>query len=151
VPTRTYTAAYCTLRVFGPDLDPSEVTKALELPPDHTHRGGDLHLQRSRRGRVVRYADYATGMWSMSSEAHVEGARLGSHVEWLLAEIEPKAEQWRALLAEGVEADLFCYSVGSTPDPPSLPKALRDRLETLGIVLDIDHYESGGTQFGERQ
>jgi hypothetical protein len=79
-------------------------------------------------------------MWSMSSEDWVDSPRLAVHLDWLLAEIEPKAEAVPSLIADGATVDVFCFSSGSTSMPPTLPKAIRDRAAALGIEIVIDHY-----------
>jgi hypothetical protein len=79
-------------------------------------------------------------MWSMSSERWVQSPRLATHIEWLLKELEPKAQEVREVLAEGVEGDIFCFSSGRSPHPPALPRTLRERAAALGLQIDIDHY-----------
>ena len=76
----------------------------------------------------------------MASKKWVQSPRLAVHIEWLLDELEPKADAIRSLLAEGIEADFFCFSSGSTTEPPSLPHAVRDRAAALRIEIVIDHY-----------
>jgi hypothetical protein len=76
----------------------------------------------------------------MSSKAWVDSPRLAVHIEWLLAELEPKAAEVRALVASGVEGDIFCYSLGRSTRAPSIPRRLRERAAALGLTIDIDHY-----------
>jgi hypothetical protein len=143
LPKRVYDRAYASVRFFGNSLDPLTVTLALRLPADHVHRDGEPRLRRTRKGRVVEYAPYRGGMWSMSSERWVSSPRLAVHVEWLLEQLEPKADTVATLRLGGAEADFYCFSSGSTPHPPSLPRVLRDRAAVLGIEIIIDHYSSG--------
>ena len=125
---------------MGERLDPLAVTLALRLPVDHMHRDGEPHLQRTKTGRVTEYASFHGGMWSMSSRKWVQSPRLAVHIDWLLRELEPKADAVRSWLVDGVEADFYCFSSGSTKTPPSLPRAIRDRAAALGIEIVIDHY-----------
>ncbi len=111
---------------------------------DHQHRNGEPKLSRSRKGKVVRYADYSVGLWSMSSKSWVESPRLETHLDWLLSQLEPRSETVRDLLSGSVTADFFCYSSGSAAEPPSLSRAIRDRTESLGITIVIDHYRESG-------
>ena len=143
---RVYDGAYASVRFTAETLDPLAATLALRLPPDHAHRLGEPRLRRVRSGQVKEYARYRVGMWSMSSEAWVRSARLAAHIEWLLRELEPKADAIRSLLASGIEADFFCYSSGSTAKPPSLPRAIHDRAAALGIEIVIHHYEVSDTE-----
>ena len=141
MPKRIYTAAYASLRLSATDLDPMDVTSRLRLPPDHSHRAGEPNLVRSRSGRVVEYARYKQGLWSMSSKQWVDSPVLETHIAWLLTQVEPRADALRALLAAGVEGDIFCYSFGSAPKPPTVSRDLLHRAEALGLRVDVDHYE----------
>ena len=138
---RTYVRAHAALRLFAEDLDPSEVTRVLKLPPDHAHRKGDLRIGRTKKGKVQVYAPYTAGMWSMSSESWVTSPRLEVHLQWILDQIQPKADALALILARGVSADVFCYSLGRSASPPSVPRSSRARLRELGLCLEIDHDE----------
>ena len=138
---RIYVRAHAALRLFAEDLDPSAVTRALELPPDHVHRKGDLRIGRTKTGTVQVYAPYTAGMWSMSSEPWVTSPRLQAHIQWVLDQMEPKADALALILATGVSADVFCYSLGRSVSPPSVPRSSRALLRELGLSLEIDHYE----------
>ena len=140
MPKRVYDRAYASVRFSGEKLDPLTVTLALRLPADHVHRDAEPRLRRVKSGQVKEYAPYRRGMWSMSSEKWVQSPRLSVHLEWLLHELEPKADAVRLLLADGIEADFFCFSSGSTATPPSLPREIRDRAAALGIEIVIDHH-----------
>ena len=85
---RVYDRAYASVRFIGVKLDPLQVTLALRLPADHTHRDGEPRLLRVKSARVVEYAPYRGGMWSMSSENWVQSPQLSVHLEWLLCELE---------------------------------------------------------------
>ena len=146
VPKRVYDRAYASVRFWADELDPLAVTLALRLPPDHTHRDGEPRVRRVKSGQVKEYAPYRAGLWSMSSKMWVQSPRLSVHLDWLLCELEPKADAVRSLLAAGVEADFFCFSSGSTATPPSLPRAIRERAAALGIEIVIDHYGPSAAQ-----
>ena len=138
---RIYLKAHAALRLFAEDLDPSDVTRALELPPDHPHRKGDLRIGRTKRGKVQVNFPYTQGMWSMSSELWVSSPRLHIHIQWILDQIQPKADTLARIVTPAVSASVFCYSLGKCASPPSIPKVLRDQLGDLGLSLEIDHYE----------
>jgi len=140
---RIYVKAHASLRLFAEDLDPSDVTRALELPPDHAHRKSDLRISRTKRGKVQVYSPYTNGMWSMSSELWVSSPRLHMHIQWILDQIQPKADALARIVAPAVSASVVCYSLGKSASPPSIPQALRDRLDELDLPLEIDHYEIG--------
>jgi Domain of unknown function (DUF4279) len=138
---RAYLSAHANLRIFGDDLDPSAVTRALELPPDDSWRKGDEHLTRSKSGNVLRQPPRKTGMWSMSSLKWVNSPKLENHILWLVSQLEPKQEQMQNLLAAGYKADIFCFSVGRTSQTPAISNQLRNRCASLGLSINIDHYQ----------
>lgn len=140
MPKRVYRRAYASLRVFGDDLHPPSVTKALHLPPDHQHHRGEPRIGRTKAGMVHESAPYQQGLWSMSSEQWVQSPRLAVHLEWLLDQLEPKREELQELAVQGYGLDFFCYSSGTTDRPPSLPKGVRTRAANLRIPINIDHY-----------
>jgi hypothetical protein len=137
---RVYTRAYASFRVFGPALDPLEVTLALQLPPDHTHRTGEPRLRRNRGGAVRELSPYRDWHWSMSSEAWVQSPRLAVHLDWLLGQLEPRAKALAGFRREGVRMDFFCYSLGTVSSPPPLPRSIHSRASALGVSVEIDHY-----------
>ena len=75
----------------------------------------------------------------MSSEKWVDSPRLHIHLIWLL---EPHQSAIHEVLANGVMADFFCYSCGSTSTPPSIPKAVRERANALRFKIEIDHCDT---------
>lgn len=78
----------------------------------------------------------------MSSENWVDSPRLHIHLIWLLEQLEPNRVAIAQILAEGVTADFFCYSCGSTATPPAIPRSVRDRADMLGFKIEIDHYDA---------
>ena len=130
---------------MAPDLDPLTVTKSLRLPPEHQHRNGEPRLVWTRTGKVKDNGIYHGGQWSMSSKRHVDSPRLEMHLDWLLGQLEPHAETIAAFQADGTRTDFFCYTLGTSPDPPSLPRSIRDRAARLGIEIEIDHYPDNTT------
>jgi hypothetical protein len=127
---------------MGEFLDPLDVTLALRLPYDLAHRTGEPRLSRHRNGTVREYPPYREGLWSMSSERWVDSPVLDNHIRWLLDQLEPRRDGVAKLLRSGVRADIFCYSLGHSPHPPSLPKETLRRAEAMGIKIGIDHYQS---------
>jgi hypothetical protein len=138
-----YTRAHASVRFMGDSLDPLDVTLALRLPYDHAHRAGEPRILRRRSDLSVReYTPFRSGMWSMSSESRLRSANLDDHVRWLLDELEARAPAVGRLLEAGAVGDIFCFSSGAPASPPALPKVTLDRVEALGLTLDIDHYGS---------
>ncbi len=142
MPKRVYTRAYACIRFMAPDLDPVEITKALRLPPDTQHRCGEPRIKRSAKGVVTEYAPYKFGLWSMSSDQCVDSPKLESHLKWLLDELEPRADAILSLDINDLKTDFFCYSMGASTSPPSLPQTIIERADRIRIIIDIDHYDS---------
>lgn len=78
----------------------------------------------------------------MSSEKWVESPVLETHLRWIMEQLEPHREKVVEILQSGVRADLFCYSVGYSPDPPGISRETVQRAEALGMKIEIDHYEA---------
>jgi hypothetical protein len=78
----------------------------------------------------------------MSSEAWVDSPRLETHLQRLLDELEPHADTIGSLNIPNLTIDFFCFSMGASPSPPSLPSSIIKRANALGISVEIDHYES---------
>lgn len=142
MPKRVYTRAYASVRFTAPDLDPMFITKALRLPPDRQCRRGEPCFRRTEKGRVNELPECKFGLWSMSSEKWVESPRLETHLRWLLAELEPRADEIRSLAIDELKIDFFCFSAGASPSPPSIPKSIIERAKHLGISVEIDHYDT---------
>lgn len=141
MPRPSYREARASLRFMGETLDPLMVDRALRLPHDHVHRMGSPRLSRSKSGKVIDLGDHTEGIWTMTSKGWVDSRKLEVHVQWILDQIEPRAEAIAELLISGVSGDIFCYSIGTTASPPTLTKATRSRVEALGLRLEIDYVQ----------
>ena len=78
----------------------------------------------------------------MSSQKWVDSPVLDTHIRWILEQLEPHREKIIEILQSGVRADLFCYSLGYSPDPPGLPRETVRRADAMGLKIGIDHYEA---------
>jgi hypothetical protein len=126
---------------MGESLDPLDITLALRLPCDQSHRTGEPRLSRKRNGTVMEDQPYREGLWSMSSERWIDSPVLNTHIRWILEQLEPHRDKVIEILHSGVRGDLFCYSVGHSPDPPNLPRETVLRADAMGMKIEIDHYE----------
>ena len=138
---KAYSRAYCSLRIFGEDLDPISVTQKLKIPPDFESRKGEPRLRRSTKGKILEYSPYATNMWSFSSENWVDSPNIAAHLKWLLKELETKKE----LLLEykndpNIRMDAYCFSTGYSKKPPTIPEQIKEKFNELGIEIELDHY-----------
>lgn len=138
---KAYSEAYCSVRIFGDDLDPLSVTKKLKIPPDFQSRKDEPRLERSKKGKIIEYSPYSTNMWSFSSKSWVTSPNLTTHLKWLLKELDPKKE----FLLEyknnsNIRMDVFCFSTGHSKKPPTIPEQIKKQFSELGIEIEIDHY-----------
>lgn len=123
---------YCvSLRFFGDDLDPDEVSRLLDCAPTNSARRGDI-IQRRTRSYTAPH-----GSWHLSTERSHEDieTQLSSMFERLTDELSV----WKTLTTR-FNADLFCgvflVSQGHGFDmSPRLHRQLADR--NLLIVFDI--------------
>ena len=92
-------ATSVTLRFFGDDLDPDEVSRWLGSPPTLTRRKGEVIP-----GECKRVAE--TGSWLLSSERQSKNT-LESQIDTLFNRLTDDVEVWRKL-TKRYHADLFC-------------------------------------------
>ena len=139
MPPRLYTHAFATLRFSAEFLNPADVTRAIWLPPDHVHRKGELIRTKGTRKAKTRDR-HREGLWTLSSEGCVNVPELDTNVRWLLGLLEPRAEAVASLLAQGVNAVIWCHSRGLTGKAPALSRDVRRRVAALGIALVGEHF-----------
>ena len=121
-----------TLRVFGDDLDPDEVTRALGVPPTASHRKGELHEPAPGRAYPRKH-----GSWRLASAR--DAPSLEAAVAGLLDILTPDLARWRDLTSR-FTVDVFCgvflrESNRGFELSPALARALADRHLTIGIDI----------------
>lgn len=144
MPKRVYTCAHAAIQFHAPRLDPLLITQVLRLPADNQHRPGEPRLMRSFKGKVNEYSPYDSGLWSMSSKNWVRSTKLSTHLNWLLDELEPRANEIQSLDVVDLEKIFFCFSAGFTSAPPGIPGNITRRASSLGVRIEIDHYDTTG-------
>ncbi len=92
-------ATSVTLRLFGDDLDPDEVSRKLGGQPTLARRKGDVIPDETKRVAE-------TGSWLLSSERQSKNT-LESQIEALFNRLTADVAVWRDL-AGRYHADLFC-------------------------------------------
>lgn len=138
---KAYSKAYCSLRIFGDDLDPLSVTQKLKIPPDFQSRKSEPRLSRSKNGKIIEFSPYTTNMWSFSSQNWVKSPNLATHLKWLLKEIESKKESLLKIKNNhNIRMDVFCFSTCYAKKPPAIPEQIKEQFNELGIEIVIDHY-----------
>ena len=130
--------SYATLRFFGDDLVPDEISAALGASPTISYPKGQELLGRSTG--TVRIAK--TGSWRLRS-ARREPEDLEFQVFEILDQLSQDLQVWTAISSR-YQSDLFCgIFMGATNDGLLLsPRALL-ALGQRGISFSLDIYDAG--------
>lgn len=139
MPQKKYSESYASCIFY--DYNPVHISKILLLPPDSQHFAGEPRMSRTQAGKVVVYGTYARDMWCMSSKKWLESKKIATHINWLLEQLEPKAEDIYHILDQGATGRISCFVHGTASTPPSYPKALLQRADMLHLPIEIDYYE----------
>ena len=123
-----------TLRFFGDDLIPSEVTKALGSRPTTAAAKGEEY---SGAGGGAQKAH--TGMWRLSTERRQPGD-LDVQIKELLSTLTGDLCVWKKLTAK-FDSDLFCglWLEGFNSGQPLQASTLR-LIADRSLNLDLDIY-----------
>jgi hypothetical protein len=123
-----------TLRIFGDNLVPEELTALLGVAPTSSYRKGDTHVTRSG-SRVVR----KTGMWRLEASDR-EPEDINAQVSELLDRATPDLDVWRGL-SQKYDIDLFCgLFMDNTNEGFSLSPTALIALGLRGIEIGFDVY-----------
>lgn len=91
-----------TLRLFGDDLNPAEVSRLLACQPSTAYAKGDAIVGRSiGRERIARI-----GSWRLESDED-RGVDLAAQIEKLLSRVNGDLDVWKKF-TQKYEIDLFC-------------------------------------------
>ena len=128
-----------TLRLFGDDLVPEEITALLGAEPTRTTFRGQVN----ELGKVPKI--WRTGSWRLEAP-DAEPANPDGQIAEILDELTPDLDVWRSLTAR-FKVDLFCgwFMAGGNEGVSLSPDTLR-ALGERGILLDIDLYGGGGDE-----
>lgn len=124
-----------SLRFFGDDLDPAELTRLLAGQPTYAVRKGDIHTHPPNQPPRMAL----NGLWRLSSGCD-KGDQLDHQIASILKTLTSDVAVW-ADLVRRFKVDMFCgvwldqvnQGLGLTP---STLKLLGER----GIKLDLDIY-----------
>jgi len=127
---------YATLRIFSDDLDPSEITRLLEIEPTESFRKGDRHAL----GKLQR----KTNGWFYSTKEMSSSKDTRRHIDLILARLDGKVVWVKELLSKGCEIDISNYwNSAEGQGGPSLRPEQMLKLGTLGIGIWWDVYFTG--------
>lgn len=125
--------ATVTLRLFGDDLIPAEITKLLGALPTQARKKGEV-VQDSRYDLEAR-----TGSWLLKSALGGSTA-LSEQISSLLNQVTSDAKVWHQLTTR-YSADLFCgIFLDEFNRDFDLPPQLVARLAKLGLGISFDLY-----------
>jgi hypothetical protein len=127
-------ASHATLRVFGANLDPAEVSAFVGLEPTHSHRAGD-----ARTGGA---APNREGLWALSTKGLVESPDLDEHLRYLVGRVSSVRESLEAVLRRANHrGDVFCYLLRETGHGgPTVAPEVMTGFGELGLSLGLDIY-----------
>ena len=126
-----------TLRLFGDDLIPEEVSALLGASPTEAHhKGEELVGRRTGNKRIAK-----TGSWHLQA-ARREPEDLEGQILEILKQLTPDLSKWTSLAR--FQPNLFCglFMASSNDGTLLSPKALL-ALGERGIALGLDIYDDG--------
>ena len=125
-----------TLRFFGDDLDPADITAALGSQPSVAARKGEIWRTPAGTEKVAR-----RGFWRLETERCSPGA-LDGQIDELLSAVTDDLAVW-ALLTSNYEADIFCgLFLGEENEGFSLSPKTSNAAGVRGLELNFDLYSS---------
>ena len=131
--------ARASLRIFGDDLDPDEVSKALGASPTEAHRNGDEIVGKATT-RIAR-----TGSWHRVTSLPPE-AELDDHIQSVLSGLTSDLAVWADLLSR-FDADIFCgVFLDHANEGFELSPTVTSALGARGLPVGFDiygHFEDG--------
>jgi hypothetical protein len=122
-----------TLRFFGDDLDPDDVTARLGCSPTFGAKKGSLWITKGGTEKVAR-----TGFWRLIAKDRTPGD-LNAQISELLANCTNDLSKWTDLTAR-FEASIFCgiFMLESNEGADLSPASLKSLgLRNLRLSLDI--------------
>jgi hypothetical protein len=126
-----------TLRIWGDDLVPDQVSSQLGCPPTASHQKGDTIVS----GRTGEQSITRTGRWSLRSTDH-EPESLDAQIVEILSKVTDDMDVWGNLVSR-YRVDLFCgLFMASENDGLMLSSTSLTALGQRGIVLSLDIYGS---------
>lgn len=130
-----------SFRIIGNNLEPSKITLLLGIEPDIAHKKGDSRTGESKSGKIINYAPFNTGLWSINSKLDRDN-RLQDHIISVLERVEPKKDVLLKLTNEGFKMDFYCGYFFSTKDQAgiSLNNEVLKGIAELGIDFGISLY-----------
>jgi hypothetical protein len=122
-----------SIRFFGEDLDPAEITRTLGREPSTHYRKGD---KRTSAGREY---ERKCGAWIAAAEDKTPEA-INDQLDDLFANMSQDMQSWLTLSSK-YDADVFCgLFMDETNEGFSLRPATLQALASRGLEIDFDVY-----------
>ena len=130
-----------SFRICDEKLDPMEITKILHIEPDASHKNGDPRTSVSKKGKLIKYSPYNSGLWSIDSKK-AENASLEEHINDLLLLLEPAKDKIIVLSSQGYKIDFFCGLFAQDCPQPGfgINSNILKRVGDLNISIEICFY-----------
>lgn len=125
--TNSSTHTSVSFRIFAPGLLPEDVTKNLQITPDHIHHEGDYPQNNPK------YSAYKHGMWLIKSRSP-DDQSLEVHLDNLLSLLEPQ-RSYISSLAQQATVDFSCYLYLQSGF--QLSSQILKRIADLGAAFDV--------------
>jgi len=94
-------------RIQCDNLDPIEITEFLSIEPTESHKKGDPNTRVSKKGKLIIYSAYSSGLWCIDSK-EPETTSLEEHIIGLLTVLEPLRANLLELSESGHKMDFYC-------------------------------------------
>jgi len=126
-----------SLRFFGDDLDPDELTKLLGTPPTKSERKGEEIVGKvSGQRRTAR-----SGGWRLRAERREPGD-FDAQISEILDQLTEDTDIWQDLTTR-FRADIFCgLFMTEGNEGVSLSRETLEKLAARGLTIDFDIYDS---------
>lgn len=122
-----------SLRIWGQDVDPAELSALLGCEPTEAARTGDTLVRSNGRTRLV-----SRGFWHLSSDR--QATVLADQIESLLSKLTNDVAVWQSL-TERFDVDLFCgLFLETTNRGVELPAHLLAKLAERRLRIGFDIY-----------
>ncbi len=134
----TCAKTYATLRIYPGSIDPSEVTRRLEITPSVIRRKGE------RRKKDNPRSVSKINAWFLTSQSTVISKDTRRHIDWLIDQVVPRKDALLTLQQEGVAMDISNYWLSQHGDggPALSPKQMTGLIE-LNLEIWWDCYFCG--------
>ena len=133
--TCAYTHAW--LRVMSEDLDPSYITKVLNIEPNKYHRKGDIRSKKTKK-------EHITSGWFKSTKGILDSWDARRHIDYILEKIQGKENEIALFKEKGYLVDLCVrWDSNNGHGGPTLSPSQLIGLGKLDIEVWFDIYFAG--------